>query len=147
MIMNVEKEYCDALNAMAKPGGASSDKIEAVEKELGVVFPAPYRRFLAQYGAGIGTGFELAGIFEDTNNDEPSMWRSVLLKTKQLRRVWRGALPNYLIPVADDGQSTTFYIDTKSEAARIVAYGPGVDGQLVATSFKEFVVKVSKGEL
>jgi len=37
--------------------------------------------------------------------------------------------------------------DTKSEAARIVAYGPGVDGQMVATSFKEFVVKVSKGEL
>ena len=87
--MNVEKEYCDALNAMAKPGGASSDKIEAVEKELGVVFPAPYCRFLAQYGAGVGTGFEQAGIFENTNSDEQSMWRSVLLATKQLRRVWR----------------------------------------------------------
>ena len=145
--MNIEKEYCDALNTMATPGGASNDKIEMVEKELGVVFPAPYRQFLATYGAGMGTGFELAGISEDSNEEEPPMWRSVVLATKQSRRILRGAIPNDFIPVSDDGQGTTFYIDTNSEAAKIVAYGPGIDGQIVATSFKEFVVKSLRGEL
>ena len=145
--MNIDKKYCDALNTMVTPGGASNDKIETVEKELGVVFPTPYRQFLAKYGAGMGTGFELAGIFEDLNKEKPSIWRSVALVTKQMRRVLRGTLPNHLIPVSDDGQGTTFYIDTKSEAARIVAYGPGLDGQIVATSFKEFVVKASGGQL
>ena len=145
--MKIDNEYCDALNAMATPGGASNNKIETVEKELGVVFPSPYRQFLSKYGACMGTGFELAGIFEDSNKEEPPMWRSVELVTKQLRRVVRGNLPNHLIPVSDDGQGTTFYIDTTSEAARIIAYGPGVDGQIVATSFKEFVVKAARGEL
>jgi hypothetical protein len=131
---------------MATAGGASNEKIEAAERELGVVFPAPYRQFLASYGAGMGTGFDLAGVYEDSGKDEPPVWKSVVLATKQLRRVLRGAIPNHLIPVSDDGQGTTFYIDTKTDAGRIVAYGPGADGQIAATSFKEFVVKASRGD-
>ena len=144
--MDIDEEYFDALSTMVTAGGVTKDEIEAVEKELGVVFPPPYHQFLSQYGACMGTGFDLAGIFKDSSKEKPPMWRSVRLMTNQLRRVSRGALPEHLIPVSDDGQGTTFYIDTKSEEARILAYGPGVDCHMIATSFREFVVKGSRGE-
>jgi hypothetical protein len=147
MIMNIEKEYRYVLNAMTKPGGASNDRIEAAEQELAVVFPPPYREFLAECGACLGTGFEVAGICDDSNDHEPPMWRSVLQWTKQLRSALGDELPDDLIPISDDGQDTTFYIDTKSEAGRVIACGPGVEGQVVAASFKGFVIRASRGEL
>jgi cell wall assembly regulator SMI1 len=146
-VTNIDEEYYGALNAMTTPGGASQEEIKKAEQELGVVFPEPYRQFLAKYGAGYGNGFELAGIFEHPNKDEPPGWISVVLKAKRFRKALRGRSPDHLIPFSSDGHDTTFYIDTRSANGEIIAYGPGIDGHVIATSFREFVVKSARGEL
>jgi cell wall assembly regulator SMI1 len=146
--MSIESEYHKLLNEMVTAGGASNEMIEAAERELGVVFPSSYRQFLAKYGAALGKGIELAGLAVQSNDDEPPMWRSIVLVTKQHRRVSKNALANSLIPISDDGQGLTFYIDAKKGGnSAVIAYAPGIDGQIVSSSFEEFVVRAAKNEL
>src|SRR6187402_1158578 len=105
--MSVDNEYRKVLKAMTTAGGISQEKVEAAERDLGVRFPAPYVEFLTQYGAAFGKGFELAGLFDESNEERPPMWSSVVLATKQLRRV-PGSLAWSLIFISDDGQDVKF---------------------------------------
>ena len=125
----------------------SNETIANAEAELGVAFPSPYRTFLARYGAAMGVGFEIAGLFK-SDKDEPPMWRDIVLATKRTRRAARGHLPETLLPISGDGASLTYYINANGEdSCPVVAYGPGCDGQQVAESFEEFVVKLSTDRL
>lgn len=145
--MNFGKQCESILASSYKPGGASIEMIESAEQELKVRFPVAYRAFLERYGAAMGVGFEIAGLFE-SDNSKPPMWKNIVLVTKQTRRALQGWLPDTLLPISSDGASLTFYIDANGkEACPVIAYGPGVDGLNVAESFEEFVVKASTGEI
>lgn len=145
--MSTEEDYRETLGSTYTPGGASMEQIEAAERELGVAFPPSYRQFLAEYGAAVGTGFEVAGLFLPSDDGEPPKWKNVLVVSKQMRRILGETMAPSLIPIADDGHGVTFYISGDVEGERVVAYGPGIDGAVVARSFPEFVVKAAQGPL
>lgn len=133
-----------ALEAMNTAGGVPPSAVDAAERELGVIFPASYRKFLREYGAAVGNGFEIAGLFAPVDGGEPPMWRSVVLSTKQIRRMTEAHISSSLIPIADDGQGIIFYLETdRCYGPRIVAYGPGIDGEVVANTFEEFVARAA----
>ena len=135
------------LSSAYTSGGASIEMIESAEQELNVRFPVAYRKFLERYGAAMGVGFEIAGLFE-SDDGEPPMWLNIVLVTKQTRRALQGWLLDTLLPISSDGASLTFYIDANGgDECPVIAYGPGVDGLRVAESFEEFVVKSSSGEI
>jgi len=135
------------LRSADTPGGASVESIIIAEQHLGIVFPTSYRKFLLEYGAAIGAGYEIAGVFT-SSDDEPPTWRDVIAATNQTRRVAGSNLAQTLLPISGDGASLTYYLDTKDkEQSPVIAFGPGVDGETVAESFEEFVVKLSNGKL
>lgn len=139
-------EYQEFLNGLTSAGGASEENIKQAEQELNVRFPKSYRQFLADYGAVVGNGFEVAGLF-DLSEDEPPMWRHITSATKQHRRVAGGALSETLLPISDNGTGITFFLQTAiEENGHVIAYGPGVDCSLVASSFEEFILKCASGE-
>lgn len=145
--MNYNEQCAVILSSASTAGPASESAIRNAEAELGLRFPAPYRAFLARYGAAMGEGFEIAGLFV-SNGEEPPMWRNVVADTRRSRRAGQGRLDDQLFPVSDDGLDRTYYL--KGDGAQlcpVIAYGPGCDGEEVAGSFEEFVVKRHTGEL
>jgi hypothetical protein len=121
------------------------------ELKLDVTFPVSYRRFLKVYGAVLCTGFELAGVFEGGNDDEPPLWSRVVTSTYQLRRGSRGSLPFGYVAVSDDGGDYVFFLDTSrlgpDGECPVVVLGPGCDGDIVAGSFIDFVIRMVAGRL
>jgi antitoxin YobK len=149
--MTITNEYESILKEGTNAGPATDEMITAAEEQLSVIFPASYRHFLKQYGATMGVGFEIAGLFDSSDDSAPPMWRHVVKMSVQLGRVNQGHLPQTLVPISDDGCGTTFYIDSAQQsdetACSIVAFGPGVDGKIMANSFEEFVIKLATDEL
>jgi hypothetical protein len=145
--MVLEKQCEAILTSAYTAGGASIELIESAEQELNVSFPAAYRKFLERYGAAVGMGFRIAGLFKSDEEEMP-IWEDIVLVTKRTRRALQGWLPDTLLPISSDGASLTFYIDaTGGEECPVIAYGPGVDGLRVAESFEEFVIKASAGNI
>ncbi|MDA8021302.1 MAG: SMI1/KNR4 family protein [Thermoanaerobaculia bacterium] len=146
--MSLIEEQCrNVLVSIDTSGGASAEEITKAEQALGIVFPAGYRKFLERYGAAMGAGYEIAGVFA-LNDDEPPMWRDIVGATNQIRRVTGSNIASTLLPISSDGASVTYYLDVRDrERSPVVAYAPGVDGKRVAESFEEFVVKLSNGDL
>jgi len=145
--MSYSEQYEHVLSESTSAGPASDQAIAEAEAELGVAFPKTYRAFLARYGAVMGEGFEIAGLFE-SNEDEPPMWSDIVAETLQTRRIVGRRLPGTLLPISGDGVDLTYYISADgADDCRVVAYGPGYDGKLVAESFAEFVVKLASGSL
>lgn len=141
-------KQCESILASAyTAGGASIEMIESAEKKLNVRFPVAYRNFLERYGAVMGIGCRIAGLFKLDEEEQP-MWESVIVTTQDTRDASQGWLPDTLLPISSDGASLTFYIDANgADECPVIAYGPGVDGLIVAESFEEFVVKSSNGEI
>ena len=130
-------------------GPASEELVQAAESKLSLRFPSEYRSFLKRYGAAMGEGFEIAGVFADVDSGPP-LWRDVVKATERFRQSVKGTLPETLIPISDDGRGVTYYIDASNQddgGCDVVAYGPGVDGKRVAASLEEFVLKVARDEL
>ena len=132
-------------------GPVAEADIEQAERELDVRFPPGYRYFLMHFGAALGDGFEIAGLFERTDDSVPPQWSNVVLYTQQLRRAAKGMLPSGYVAISDDGGDYVYYIDTghcRSDGeARVVALGPGVDGVTIAVSFADFALKVGRNEI
>ncbi len=143
-------EFDDLLSTTDVAGSASEDMIQAAEVKLSLRFPHEYRLFLKKYGAVMGAGFEIAGLFADDGTGPP-LWRDVVQETTRFReRVEGVAWGDTLIPIADDGIDVTFFLDASSQSeARcpVVACGPGVDGLVVAGSLEEFVLKFASNKL
>jgi cell wall assembly regulator SMI1 len=143
-----KEEYDALLRMMCQPGGVPPERIDAAETELGVIFPAPYRQFLAAHGAAVGYGVNVAGLFDSDAMKEPPMWTDVVRTTKRLRTVSASALAAGLVFLSDDGMDMKYYLDTRLGGQGIVvAFGPGVDGRIVAQSFLDFLVRAVKLEL
>ncbi len=149
-MMTIIEEYESILSKASIAGPATDEMIAAAEQQLAIRFPAPYRKFLNNYGAALGVGFEIAGLYE-SSGDGPPMWEHVVKKSEQFRRFTKEYLPATLVPISDDGCEVVFYINAKplpeNTACSILAYGPGIDGEVVASSFEEFVVKLANGTI
>ncbi|NLI47387.1 MAG: SMI1/KNR4 family protein [Acidobacteria bacterium] len=146
-LMGLEELIAKRLHA----GPAPESVIWEAEKSLGVVFPPSYRRFLMKFGAALGEGFELAGLFEQGGEDEPPQWNHVVSQTLRLRRASHHQLPPSLIAVLGDGEDHVYYIDTTRRRADgespVVAIGPGTDNVVIADNFSVFVIRIHKGRI
>ena len=139
-----------ALRAAKSFGPVSDETIATAERALGVSFPKGYRAFLSLFGASLGQGYELAGLFHTVDSDSPPMWRDVVSTTLRRRRVSRGHISSSFIFVSDDGCDDAFYLDTAQRDADsespVVVLGPGRDCQIVASTFVEFVEDLAHNE-
>ena len=149
-MMTIIEEYELVLSKASIAGPASDEMIAAAEQQLAIRFPAPYRKFLKKYGAAVGVGFEIAGLYE-SSGDGPPMWQHVVKMSEQFKRFTKEYLPATLVPICDDGCEVAFYINadplSENTACSILAYGPGIDGEVVASRFEEFVVKLANGAI
>jgi cell wall assembly regulator SMI1 len=147
-IMN--KDFQILMERSDFAGPIAVELIESVESKLSVRFPNDYRSFLRQYGAVVGHGFEIAGIYTRETNDEPPMWRSVLDIAESFRRSSNDGIPESLIPISDNGMDLTYYLDTAGiygDMGAVIAFGPGCDTVVISDNFVDFVLRLGKKEL
>jgi hypothetical protein len=145
--MNYSEQCAVLLKGASTAGPVSESEIQNAEAELGLRFPTPYRAFLSRYGAAMGEGFEVAGLFV-SNEEAPPMWRNVVSDTRRSRKAGQSRLDKQLFPVSDDGLDRTYYLKGDGgDSCSVIAYGPGCDGEEVAASLEEFIVKRHEGEL
>jgi SMI1/KNR4 family protein SUKH-1 len=130
-------------------GGASESTIAEAEATLGVRFPPSYRSFLAQFGAAVGRGFSIAGLFHHLDQSTPPLWENVVTWNLRNRRVTRGLIPARYIAISSDGGDYIFYLDTGTmdTESPVVVLGPGRDYVVVAPDFNTFVIDFSKASL
>ena len=128
-------------------GPASSELLASAEQQLGLPFPAAYRQFLQTYGAALGHGFRIAGVFAPPDPDACPYWDSVVDSTLSTRRVSKGRIPHSYLSVSDDGGDFSYYLDTQQPTTdaecAFVVLGPGAHDVVVARTFAEFVVRLA----
>ena len=124
-------------------GPASEEQIRAAEEELGVKFPREYRDFLKEYGALAVHKYDIAGVFEHEDENEPPMFSHIANCSSGFKEF----LEENLLPISDDGMEIYFYLDCSPEhAGRVIAMGPEIGEKVVAESFGEFLEKILKDE-
>jgi len=132
-------------------GPADEEMIASAERKLGVRFPQSYRAFLAQYGAALCSGFEIAGLFRHAYDDEPPLWDDVVTATCLLRGKTGDFIPKEYVAISGDGGDFTYYLDTsRMDAASecpVIVLGPGVDGLILASNFIDFVIRACNNRL
>lgn len=133
-------------------GPISEEKIKEAEIVIGIGFPPSYRRFLSKYGAALFKGFEIYGLTPPVEGDETPYWCNVIDSHKQMVKSSSGNIPLGYIPISDDGGDYNFYLDGTNQNPetgeyRVVVLGPGIDGNIIANNFTEFVLKRSKNEI
>ncbi len=150
-VSSYEEQLEQLLSQAETPGGASEQMIAEAESELGIRFPPSYRRFLSQYGAVVGEGFEIAGLFPPGSPESPPLWNCVLVSNNQLRKACREHLPTTSIRVSDDGMDDKYYLDLavsqEDNECAVVVLGPGYDNIRIADSFAEFAVQLASSQL
>jgi len=149
--MNLSRELCDLLANADTPGPASLDDIRDAEVSLETSFPPSYHQFLEIFGAAVGVGVDLAGLFVHEDPDRPPYWQHVVVVNQQVRRASRGSIPNTHILFCDDGMDHSFYMDRtivyNDGESPVVVLGPGRDDVLVARSFDEFARRWIRNDL
>lgn len=141
------KTFSDAevvLHDAIFPGGVSKKEICDLEDSLGIRFPADYKAFLEKYGAAMGEGYQIAGLFTIEDGGSP-LWLDVVEFNKQLRRNAGNNIPPEHIAISDDGSDYVFYLDTtnmrENETCPVLIVGPGLESQVYSDSFSDFVIK------
>ena len=130
-------------------GPASLKMITEAETRLGTRFPPSYRYFLSRYGAAIGAGVSVPGLFHHPDEEEQPLWTDVVtLNLKWVSQEARGNPPRY-IAIGDDGTDYTYYLDTGAGDVEcpVVVLGPGVDYVLIARNFTDYVAASCNGEI
>ena len=135
--------FGDVLDEAYTPGGVSQEIIDNAEESLGIRFPDSFRRFLESYGAAMGDGWEVAGLGNAPDEEEPPMWVDVVVFTRQMRRAMGPQLPEQFIPISSTAGSVTYFLDvSEREYSPVLAFGPGIEEERVADSFNEFVINL-----
>jgi hypothetical protein len=88
-------------------GSKSETLIKLAENLLSIKFPAIYRRFLLEFGAGGVGSFEIFGIVSDDfeNSSIPDIVWFTLRERNETN------LPKFLLPVFDLGDGELFCLD------------------------------------
>lgn len=122
--------------------------VASAEAALGLSFPAMYRRFVAELGAGDIAGQEFYGVIADefVNSSVPnSIWLTLKARTEWF-------LPESMIVVAFDGGVDYYVIDTAKatggQEPPVEIWRPGVttaDDRLesAALDFGEFALQLT----
>lgn len=133
---NLAEEFSGILVDCSGP--ASQERIEAAERELGVVFPASYREFLLHFGTGTLGWLDIFGL--------PSNWIwGDIVMMNELAPV---KAPAHCILIARDPRGNFYCLDTSQGNNGWVAR-LGSDGQkkVLASDFASFLHKVKEGDL
>jgi hypothetical protein len=97
--------------------------VRAAAETLGVEFPAVYRRFLLELGAGSFAGTEVYGVIDDDFRDSgvpDAIWRTLLLREED-------GLPSDLVGIHEPGDGEQVCLRTGDGS--IVSFSPGEDEQ------------------
>jgi hypothetical protein len=116
-------------------GGASVEKIDAVEMLLAVTLPADYRYFIEKYGCGSKNGLEIAGIDTLLTSDGNVLTRTIL----QLREYRH--FPKTYIFFSDSGDGGQIVFDRGTwQVYEVYARPPkDLETQKIAESFIDFL--------
>ncbi len=149
--MSLRSDYDAVLSRATVSGHVEEAVIRKAETSLGVTFPPSYRAFLEEFGAALGDGFEIAGLFNDEVDHGPPQWNHVVKRTLRIRRASGDRVPKGYIAVSGDGGDHIYYLDTTRKRqdgeCPVIALGPGAEGVVIAEEFVEFVVRLSKREI
>ena len=149
MSTKIVARITEMLRDRSVAGPVSGQAVLQAEDALGVIFPTSYRLFLLNFGSGTIGLYEIFGLSEVDSPDGPPLWRSVVQETTRSRKAGRGSIPNEYVAFTSDGQGCKFYLDTARTDAtgecHVIAWGPGVEGVVVASSFFEFIDRASQG--
>lgn len=145
----ISAEFKEAMRSATIAGPASESMIQAAENRLSLRFPPEYRRFLEEYGAAGLTGFDIAGLVHE-DYSEPPFWVDIVTGTERFREMMEGSLPDTMVPISHDGCEIQYLMDLADQdgsACPVFQYGPEVNGEMVAKSLEEFIVKIAAGEI
>lgn len=152
------KEYKQAVEIMNQyvelmdfVGPRSESLIAAAEKALEIRFPATYRRFLSEYGAGAFGSDEIYGIIDA--DFEKSAVPDAIWFTLLERKNW--GLSSNLIAIydADDGELFCLNVEKMpSEEAPIITYQPAYPPEeqrleIIAKDFGEFLLQIAQRQV
>ena len=148
--MTLQEEFETLLRDAITSGGVANSVIKAAEAKLNVRFPQSYKVFLNGYGAALFNGFEIFGFFEEIRNDKsPPLWTNVVSATQMTRRASSGLIPDRYVAISNDGCDCSYYLDTQrienDEECPVIALGPGIEGEVVAESFVDFLRRLISG--
>jgi hypothetical protein len=136
-----------ALVGADSAGPAGVDAVSALEEDLGVRLPASYRLFLENWGAAVGSGWSIAGIPGAT---VAAFFEDARAATLAARTCSKG-LPRTFVYVADDGSDCSYFLATEGVSedgeCPVVVLGPGLDGEVCARDFVDFVTGYVQGNL
>jgi hypothetical protein len=122
--------------------------IEAAEQALGFRFPATYRRFVAEYGAGSVGGTEIYGVVDadfESSSVPDGVWYNLTLR--------RDGSDESVYVFYDVGDGETFCLDTTQVAADGempvvgVRLGGGDDRDEIAPDFGRALLMLLEDEL
>jgi len=118
-------------------GAKTEELISKAEQRLGLAFPASYRQFLAQYGAGSVGSLEIYGVIAD-DFDAGAVPDGVWLT---LKRRLDSALPKNLMIIGDVGDGSYYCIMDAASGGGVVVFDPGSRmSEAAYTSFDEYVI-------
>jgi len=130
-----------AFGSCFNSGPVAEATIASAETDLGLLFPPSYRTYLARYGATLGQGYELFGLPQPADPNQPPQWSHVVKATFAYRP---NALPENSVAISHNGMEFGYFLvcsqfDAEFEGP-VVEWGPAHDGgQIIAESFIAFV--------
>ncbi|MEL6898286.1 MAG: SMI1/KNR4 family protein [Planctomycetota bacterium] len=138
---DVTAQLDDLLADSFSSGPASEASIAAAEQKLGLLFTPSYRLFLSRFGASLSTGFELYGLPQQTDPNQPPQWTDAVNATLRLRP---DSLPADSVHISHDGMDHGFFLQCSQTDplfdGRVIEWGPSHDGgEVIASNFVAFL--------
>lgn len=136
----------------ANPGQASfvGERPEALivraEEALGIQFPATYREFVRQLGAGNFGSAEIYGVIRDNFRDgtvPDGIWLTLKERSE-------ANLPTSLLIIGDTGMGEYYCIRLEERGAPVIIFIPGMDpaeAEVVAGDFGRFLLDQVRARL
>jgi hypothetical protein len=122
-------------------GSQSEEVIASGERALGLKFPAIYRQFLSEYGAGTFRSTEIYGLIgnEAESSVAPDAVRLTLTTRSDVE------IPSNYIIIYSVGDGEVFCLDVKDNDAPVVTFTPGLsveeqEAEVVADDFGDFLL-------
>jgi len=135
-------------SAMDFVGPRPSQLVETAERTLGLKFPATYRRFLLECGAGSFAAEEIYGVVDDNfqHSSAPNAVWSTLLLRKEV------SLPHNYIHIYSVGDGEIYCLSVNSfdyAIAPVIAFEPGLElalqsQEIISDDFGDFFLECAQ---